>query len=109
MSILKQFELNGKKALVTGCKRGIGKAMSLALAEAGADIVGVSATLETEGSKVEQEVKALGRSFQGYQADFANRKKRLKKITRLLISWFVMQERSYVNRQPNIPMNIGIL
>jgi 2-deoxy-D-gluconate 3-dehydrogenase len=74
MSILKQFELNGKKALVTGCKRGIGKAMSLALAEAGADIVGVSATLETEGSKVEQEVKALGRSFQGYQADFANRK-----------------------------------
>ena len=74
MSILKQFELTGKTALVTGCKRGIGKAMSLALAEAGADIIGVSATLEHEGSKVEQEVKALGRSFKGYQADFADRK-----------------------------------
>jgi 2-deoxy-D-gluconate 3-dehydrogenase len=73
MSILQQFELTGKTALVTGCKRGIGKAMSLALAEAGADIVGVSASLETEGSAVEKEVKAVGRSFRGYQADFANR------------------------------------
>jgi len=74
MSILKQFELTGKTALVTGCKRGIGKAMSLALAEAGADIIGVSASLEIQGSKVEQEVKALGRNFKAYQADFANRK-----------------------------------
>lgn len=74
MSLLEQFKLNRKTALVTGCRRGIGKAMSLALAEAGADIIGVSASLETEGSKVEQEVKALGRSFKGYQADFSNRK-----------------------------------
>lgn len=37
------FKLDGKVALVTGCKRGIGKAMAIALAEAGADIVGVSA------------------------------------------------------------------
>src|ERR1044072_2184440 len=73
MSILSKFSLAGKTALVTGCKRGIGKAMALALAEAGADIIGVSATLETEGSSVEKEVKALGRSFTGYQADFAKR------------------------------------
>src|SRR6476660_6036481 len=71
--ILDSFRLDGKTALVTGCKRGIGKAMSLALAEAGADIIGVSASLELEGSKVAQEVKALGRSFKAYQADFANR------------------------------------
>ena len=46
MSVLNQFSLTqAKTALVTGCKRGIGKAMACALAEAGADIVGVSATL----------------------------------------------------------------
>ena len=73
MNALEQFKLNGKIALVTGCKRGIGKAMALALAEAGADIIGVSATLEA-GSGVEKEVMALGRKFKGYAADFADRK-----------------------------------
>jgi 2-deoxy-D-gluconate 3-dehydrogenase len=73
MSILNSFNLQGKVALVTGCKRGIGKAMALALAEAGADIIGVSATLELENSTVENEVKALGRQFYAYQCDFKNR------------------------------------
>jgi 2-dehydro-3-deoxy-D-gluconate 5-dehydrogenase len=66
------FDLKGKIALVTGCKKGIGKAMAIALAEAGADILGVSATLE-DGSSVEKEVKALGRNFTAYQADFGDR------------------------------------
>ena len=73
MSIVDKFSLKGKVALVTGCKRGIGKAMALGLAEAGADIIGVSATLETSGSEVEKEVKALGRNFKGYACDFSNR------------------------------------
>ncbi len=73
MDVLDQFKLNGKTALVTGCKRGIGKAIAIGLAEAGADIVGVSATLETNDSEVEREVRALGRSFAGYAADFSNR------------------------------------
>jgi 2-deoxy-D-gluconate 3-dehydrogenase len=68
------FRLDGKTALVTGSKRGIGKAMAVALADAGADIVGVSATLESNGSEVEKEVTALGRTFRGYAVDFANRK-----------------------------------
>ena len=67
------FDLTGKTALVTGCKRGIGKAMALALAEAGADIIGVSATLELSGSIIEKEVRSLGRNFKAYQCDFANR------------------------------------
>lgn len=71
--VLDQFKLAGKVALVTGCKRGIGKAMALALAEAGADIIGVSATLETEGSAVENDVRSLGRSFKGYACDFSQR------------------------------------
>lgn len=73
MTILQQFDLTGKTALVTGCKRGIGRAMAVALAEAGADIIGVSASLETEGSDVGNDVTALGRSFQGYQCDFSDR------------------------------------
>lgn len=67
------FDLHGKIALVTGCKRGIGKAMAIALAEAGADIIGVSANLELENSEVEKEIVALGRSFTAYQADFSDR------------------------------------
>lgn len=67
------FDLSGKVALVTGCNRGIGKAMAEALAEAGADIIGVSATLELNGSETENAVRALGRNFKAYQCDFSNR------------------------------------
>lgn len=68
------FNIEGKTALVTGCKRGIGFAMAEALAEAGADILGVSASLETSGSEIEKAIKAKGRKFKGYQCDFSNRK-----------------------------------
>ncbi len=74
MSILDQFSLTGQTAVVTGCKRGIGFGMALALAEAGADIIGVSASLEASGSAIERAVKDLGRKFTPYQADFADRK-----------------------------------
>ncbi|WP_298715529.1 SDR family oxidoreductase [Chitinophaga sp.] len=73
MSIFDQFSLKGKTALVTGCKRGIGKAMAEALAEAGADVIGVSASLELSGSEVEKAVTAAGRKFRAYQCDFGNR------------------------------------
>ena len=70
---MNMFDLAGKTALVTGCKRGIGRGMAEALAAAGADIVGVSATLETSGSDVEKAVTAMGRSFRAYQCDFSDR------------------------------------
>ena len=68
------FRLDGKIALVTGSKRGIGKSMAIALAQAGADIIGVSNSMETTGSEVEKEVLATGRKFRGYACDFADRK-----------------------------------
>lgn len=70
---LDQFNLAGKTALVTGCKRGIGLAMATGLAEAGADIIGVSASLEDSGSEVAAAVSELGRRFSAYRCDFSDR------------------------------------
>lgn len=66
------FRVDNKLALVTGCSRGIGKAMAIALAEAGADIIGVSNSLAA-GSDVEKEVNAAGKKFYPYQCDFSSR------------------------------------
>ncbi len=66
------FSLHGKTALVTGCSRGIGRSMALALAEAGADIIGVSSSLAA-GSAVEEEIRTIGREFAAYAADLTDR------------------------------------
>ncbi len=83
MSILDQFKLEGLTALVTGCKSGIGKAMAIGLAEAGANIIGVSATLETEGSEIEKAVTAMGRTLKGYACDFSDRSALYRFITQV--------------------------
>ncbi|MGA5299698.1 SDR family oxidoreductase [Nucisporomicrobium flavum] len=66
------FDLHGRLAVVTGARRGIGRAMAEALARAGADIIGVSAQLR-EDDEVATAVRALGRSFEAYAVDFADR------------------------------------
>jgi len=66
------FGLTGKLAVVTGARRGIGRAMARALAEAGADVIGVSASLEESGSAVEKDVRAAGRTFEAIRTDFAD-------------------------------------
>lgn len=73
MGILSRFDLSGKTALVTGVSRGIGLAYAVALAEAGCDIIGVSATLPASGSEAERAVTAAGRRFHAYAADFSDR------------------------------------
>lgn len=67
------FRVDNKLALVTGCNRGIGMDVAIALAESGADIIGVSANLAATGSDVQKAVEATGRKFYAYQADFADR------------------------------------
>jgi 2-deoxy-D-gluconate 3-dehydrogenase len=67
------FNLSGKKALVTGSNKGIGRSMALGLAEAGADIIGVSASMPSDGGAIGDEVRALGRHFSPYQADLTDR------------------------------------
>jgi 2-dehydro-3-deoxy-D-gluconate 5-dehydrogenase len=67
------FRVDNKLALVTGSSRGIGMAIAVALAESGADIIGVSSKMEA-GSAVEQAVKKIGRKFYPYPCDFSDRK-----------------------------------
>lgn len=67
--ILEQFLLNGKIALVTGVSRGLGRGIALALAEAGADIVGIYN--ESDYRQVEEAITAIGRKFYPLKCDLA--------------------------------------
>lgn len=78
------FDLSGKTALVTGCNKGIGRAMATGLAEAGADIIGISSSMPSSGSDIEREVKALGRNFAAYTADLSDRQKLYATVEQIL-------------------------
>ena len=69
--ILDKFSLNGRTAVVTGSNRGIGQKLALALAEAGADIIGVSSSGNFDETK--KIIESTGRKFKSYTADFSNR------------------------------------
>jgi 2-deoxy-D-gluconate 3-dehydrogenase len=62
------FNLDGRVALVTGASRGLGQAIAVALAEAGADIAAVSTG---EAAATAEQVQALGRRFLPLQADLS--------------------------------------
>lgn len=61
MSILDLFKLDGKVALVTGASRGLGQAMAVGLAQAGADVAGLDYTPDCAETRAR--VEALGRRF----------------------------------------------
>lgn len=65
------FNLNGKVAIVTGTSRGLGKAMAIALAKAGANIVGVGVS---DMSETKEEIQKIGRQFLEIKADLTNTK-----------------------------------
>jgi 2-deoxy-D-gluconate 3-dehydrogenase len=67
------FDLTGRLAVVTGAKRGLGFAMAEGLAAAGADVIGVSASLDPASSQIGDRVRELGRQFTGYRVDFSRR------------------------------------
>jgi len=67
--ILDKFKLDGKVAIVTGSSAGLGQAMCIALAEAGADIVGIGHSRSNEATQAE--IEKRGRRFLSITADLA--------------------------------------
>ena len=67
------FSLEGKTALVTGCRSGIGRAIAQAMAGAGADVIGVSSRLEIGDSPLKREIEGYGVRFFPYQYDLGDR------------------------------------
>src|SRR4051812_31470941 len=63
-----KFDFNGKNVLVTGAGRGIGRAVALAFANAGADVACVSRS-QANAQQITDEIKALGRKSQAYSVD----------------------------------------
>ena len=64
------FSLNGRTAVVTGGTRGIGAAMAIALAEAGADIILIQR--DTSNQKTHEQILSIGRNSTIYTADLAS-------------------------------------
>ena len=67
--ILDQFKLDGKVALVTGARRGLGLGIAVGLAQAGADIFGVGTG---DMAPCREAVEAAGRSFASMKADLTS-------------------------------------
>lgn len=70
MSASAQFELNGQVALVTGAARGLGRAISLALAQSGADVA-LGLRDASTGAELAREIEALGRRALRLQMDMS--------------------------------------
>lgn len=77
------LSLLNQVALVTGCNKGIGRAIARGFALAGADIIGISSSLSTTGADIEQEIQQAGRKFYAYQADLTDRNSVYQVITQI--------------------------
>ncbi len=66
---IENFQLTGQVALVTGCNTGLGQGMALALAQAGADIVGVNLS---DPAETKQVIEATGRRFWDLRANLSD-------------------------------------
>lgn len=81
------FDLKGKKALVTGASRGIGRGIALALAIQGADVAINYHSNKEEAEKVVAEIKKMGRDSFSIQADVSNKESVVKMFTEVKAKW----------------------
>ncbi|HEY7510755.1 MAG TPA: SDR family oxidoreductase [Vicinamibacteria bacterium] len=80
MSVLDRFRLDGRRALVTGGARGLGRVIAEALAEAGAEVAIASRALEACQAAAAEIARATGRKTAAFGADLA----RADEVTRLV-------------------------
>ncbi|MHB1377002.1 MAG: SDR family NAD(P)-dependent oxidoreductase, partial [Candidatus Humimicrobiaceae bacterium] len=73
MGVLSLFKLEGKKAIVTGAGRGLGKEIALGLAEAGADVAVIDMLLK-EAQETAEEIQKLGRDSIAIEGDVTDEK-----------------------------------
>jgi len=81
------FDLTGKKALVTGASRGIGKGIALALAQQGADVVVNYRSKAEEANQVVEEIKKTGRESLAIQADVSDSASVKKMFAEIKTKW----------------------
>ena len=80
---LKQFELKGKVAMVTGSTRGLGEVSAMALAKAGADIA-VCGRSESDLERVTAAIRGLGRNADGFHIDVTDKTKVSRSVAQIL-------------------------
>ena len=97
---LSKFSLEGKKALVVGARRNMGKAFALGLAEAGADVAIADLNIESgQLLKVSKEIEAMGRKSLALKADISSEKE-VKKLVKTVVEEF---------RTIDILMNVAVM
>ena len=70
---LSEFSLNGKKALVIGARRNMGKGFALGLAEAGADVAVTDVNIESgQLEKVSKQIQDMGRDSMCLKIDISS-------------------------------------
>ncbi len=80
MSVLDQFHLNNRVAIVTGGRRGLGRAMALALAEAGAQVAVVSREAEQAQAAAQEIQTQTGQRCEGYGCDVSDKPDEIQKL-----------------------------
>jgi len=85
---LSSFSLEGKKALVVGARRNMGKGFALGLAEAGADVAISDVNMESgQLQAVADEIQKMGRKSLAIKADISNQKE-VKKLVQSVVKEF---------------------